>query len=276
MAANLDLFVITAYGSVMPNTQGLAPRYTVQSVARAATAVEAVAGAGPSGLTITELGRALGTSKSTAYALARTLVDAGYLRESGVGPRYRLGMTLVRLGDQAQQQMPLADLVRPLLRDLAAETGLTCRVAINDDGSPVFVERIDGPGTVRFHTPLGAREYPSVSSAGKAILAELDEARVRQIIAQVGMPRRTERSLTRIDDLLADLARTRARGWAVDDEEDAPGVFCVGAVVRDRTGHPVGAISATGLRSDGGSGVITAAGDAVRRAADHASKLIGG
>ena len=76
-------------------------RYRVQSVERAFLLLEALAGAGPEGMTLSELGRGLGVSKSTAYAILQTLLAGGFVADAGTGMsrRYRLGMALARLGD---------------------------------------------------------------------------------------------------------------------------------------------------------------------------------
>ncbi|MFI5066784.1 MAG: helix-turn-helix domain-containing protein, partial [Streptosporangiales bacterium] len=65
-----------------------AGRYTVQSVARALRLVGIVADGPAEGQTLSELAGALGTSKSTTLALARTLESFGYLRDARPGPRY--------------------------------------------------------------------------------------------------------------------------------------------------------------------------------------------
>jgi len=96
-----------------------AGRYTVQSVARALRLVEIVAGGPPGGLSLSELARTLGTSKSSTLSLARTLVAFGYLRDAHPGPGYTLGTGLIRLGDIVGRQLPLGDLCRPLIEDLS-------------------------------------------------------------------------------------------------------------------------------------------------------------
>src|SRR5262252_2458165 len=92
------------------------------------------------GLSLSDLARALGTSKSTTLALARTLTSAGMLRDSRPGPRYTLGTALIRLGDITRGQLPLSEICRPVLAELADLTKMTSRVAICDDGYPVFIE----------------------------------------------------------------------------------------------------------------------------------------
>ena len=64
------------------------------------------------------------------------------------------------------------------------------------------------------------------------------------------MPRKTARTITDPDELLRDLGEVAQQGYALDDEEDVDGVFCVASVVVDHTGRCAGAISVTGLRLD--------------------------
>jgi IclR family transcriptional regulator, acetate operon repressor len=254
----------------------IAGRYTVRSVARALRIVDVVAGGPPDGLSLSDLARALGTSKSTTLALARTLAGFGYLRDARPGPRYTLGTALIRMGDIARQQLPLGDLCRPLLEELAEATKMTSRVAICDDGYPVFIERVDGPGSVRFHAPLGQREVPYASAAGKAILSTMTEQEVRAMCAQTGLRPRTAHTITDIDSLLDNLALSRGHGFAVDDEEDAEGIFCAGAAFFGHDGSCAGAVSVTGIKGDLRAWRVDELGSAVRQYADKVSEILGG
>lgn len=253
-----------------------ADRYTVRSVARAIRLIDIVAEGPPEGLTLSDLARSLGASKSATLALAKTLTAAGILREARPGPRYCLGTALIRLGDITRNQLPLGDICRPVLSELAEQTKLTARVAVCDEGYPVFIERVDGPGSVRFHTPLGQREVPHTSAAGKAMLATMTEGQVRAICAATGMVRRTARTITVVDSLLANLALARANGFAVDDEEDAVGIFCVGAVFFGHDGSCEGAVSVTGIKGDLPAWRMNELGRTVRRYADKISDSLGG
>ena len=251
-------------------------RYTVRSVARAMRLINIVADGPADGLSLSDLARALGASKSTTLALARTLTGTGVLRDSRPGPRYSLGTALIRLGDITRSQLPLGEICRPVLADLAAATKMTARVAICDDGYPVFIERVDGPGSVRFHTPLGQRELPHASAAGKAMLATMPDERVVAICAAGGMRPRTARTITDTETLLENLATARANGFAVDDEEDAEGIFCVGAVFYGHDGSCVGAVSVTGIKGDLPAWRMSELGRMVRRHANMVSDLLGG
>src|SRR5438445_12396712 len=118
-------------------------RYRVQSVERAFALLEALADAGPEGMTLSNLARSLGVSKSTAYAILQTLLTGGFVADAGtgMGRRYRLGMALARLGDVVVSQLALRDLALPVIRDLTAETGPTSPLAVLDDAYAIGIGR---------------------------------------------------------------------------------------------------------------------------------------
>jgi IclR family acetate operon transcriptional repressor len=254
----------------------IAGRYTVRSVARAVRLMEIVADGPPDGQSLSDLARALGASKSTTLALARTLVAFGLLRDARPGPRYTLGTALIRLGDIAGSQLPIGDLCRPLLEEMADLTKMTARVAICEGGFPVFIERVDGPGSVRFHAPLGQREVPYASAAGKAILATMSETEVRALCGQTGLHARTAHTITDVGSLLDNLALARGNGFAVDDEEDAEGIFCVGAAFFGYDGSCAGAVSVTGIKGDLPAWRMNELGQTMRQYADRVSEILGG
>ncbi len=252
----------------------IAGRYTVQSVARALRMVEMVADGPVAGVTLSELARGLGISKSSTLSLARTLVGFGYLIDAR--PGYTLGPALGRLGDAVFRQLPLCELARPAIEDLLQATQLTSQVAVSDHGYLVFVDRVHSPGQVRYYTQLGERELPFQSAAGKAMLSTMGVANVRQLWPEHGIPARTSRTITDVDTLLTNLATARRSGFAVDDEEDADGVVCVGAAFFGRGDTCAGALSVTGVKDELPAPRIGELGGIVRRAADRVSTILGG
>jgi IclR family acetate operon transcriptional repressor len=253
-------------------------RYRVQSVERALQLLETLAAAGPDGATLSDLARSIGVSKSTAYAILQTMLGSGFVADAGAGStrRYRLGMALARLGDVVVSQIALRDVALPVLRDLARETGLTARVAVLEEPYAVVIGRADAPdSTVRFAANLGRREHLHCSAVGKAMLASLDRDAARSILAAVGMPGKTKHTITDEETLLAELETVAQRGYAVDDEEDADGIFCVGVAVHDHTGRCAGAISVTGIKRDLPSWQVAQLGAKVREHALRVSALLG-
>ena len=66
---------------------------------------------------------------------------------------------------------------------------------------------------------------------GKALLSQLDDDRVREIVRRVGLERQTEHTHVTEAGLLADLTEVRARGYALDEQEQESGVRCVAVPV---------------------------------------------
>jgi IclR family acetate operon transcriptional repressor len=252
-------------------------RYRVQSVDRALTVLEALGASGSDGMAASEVAKHLGTSKSTAFALLQTLLERGFVADGGEGAtrRYRLGMALARLGERVVSQITLRDVAMPVLHHLTDATGLTSRLAVLEDAWAVVLGRVDAPGNVRFTSHVGRRELPHSSGVGKALLATLPEARARELVESTGMPMRTPKTITEVDELLRDLAAVRERGYAIDDEEDAEGVFCVGASFTDHRAEVAGGISVTGLKLDLPAWRIHQIGETVHAHAQQISAALG-
>lgn len=263
--------------SVIPNEMPN-ERYRVKSLGRALDIVETLSQAGPEGLSVSEIARALELSKSATFSILQTLLSRRYLADQGSGPsrRYRLGMAFARLGDQVISETALRDLAMPVLRKLTAETGLTSRAAILSEGYAISVGKVDGPGTIRIASFLGHQELSHATGVGKAILAALTPDEVREIAAKNGMPLRTANTIRDIDALLIELERIADRGYAVDDEEDTLGVLCIGASVWGHGGKCAGAISVTSLKQEIRADSVAEFGAIVRRYADELSKELGG
>ena len=259
----------------MPNKM-LPHEYPVKSVGRALEILETVAEAGESGLSLTELSNAVKMAKSSTSSAARTLALFGLLHIEQPGPRYHLGFALLRFGDLVSQHTSLSKIALPLLHELTEQTGLTARLAMNDEGYPVFIERVDGRGAVRFHATLGQRESPHATGAGKVILAQSDVTDVERVLGEAGLPRHTASTITSLDEFHQELDRVRLVGFGVDNEEESEGVVCVGAPIFDHQRHCLGAISITGLKADMSDGDVGRLGALVREYAERITRILSG
>jgi IclR family acetate operon transcriptional repressor len=256
----------------------VAERYRVQSLERAFGVLQALSEVGPEGLTVSDLARAAGVSKSAAYSILQTMLAHHYVADSGTGMarRYRLGMALARLGDLVVSQVGLRDVAMPVLRSLTEATGLTSRAALLDAPYAVVVGRVDVPNaTVRFAAGLGKREYLHCSAVGKAMLGQLQRSKILAIVDEAGLPRKTAKTITDTQTLLRELALVADRGYAVDDEEDTEGVFCVGAPVTNHARECVGAISVTDIKVDLPAWRVHQIGETVREHAARISEQLG-
>jgi IclR family acetate operon transcriptional repressor len=253
-------------------------KYPLRSVGRALDVLQALGAGNSKGMGVGEIAEAIGVSRSTAFTLLQTMVARGFVADTriGGGRLYRLGLALVHLGDRAVAEMGITQIATPILQQLTDATQLTSRLAVLDDGYAVAIGRVDAPGPFRMTASLGRRELPHCSSVGKALLARLPSEKVMAILTRLGMPRRTEHTLTSQAALIADLQETAARGYAFDNEEDNIGVVCVGAAVYDRTCEAVAAISVTSMKLGRSDEDLHQLGAAVRAYADRISVLQGG
>jgi IclR family pca regulon transcriptional regulator len=114
------------------------------------------------------------------------------------------------------------------------------------DGSDIiYVARVSVPKIIALRVEIGTRFPAARTSQGKVLLADLDRATLAQVLSQPsrsGLPEVAKRSRRSLE---AELVEVRARGWALADEELAPGVRSIAAPVRDGTGRVRAAMNVT-------------------------------
>jgi IclR family acetate operon transcriptional repressor len=195
----------------------------VQSVRRALDLLEALAAAGGTA-SLSDLAAACGLPVPTAYRLAATLAERGYLRQSP-DRRYSLGSRLIPLGTGAHELLGARAL--PVLRGLADRSGESANLAVLTQGRAEYVAQAPGRHAMRIFTEAGNRVDLHCTGVGKALLAVLDPARASALIGAAPLPARTPASITDPAALAAEIALTRARGYALDEGEMETGVRCV-------------------------------------------------
>ncbi len=251
-------------------------RYRVRSVDRAIDVLELLAGH-PRGLNVTDVAAAVSGAKSAVFATLQTLVarDLVHVVGSGSERRYRLGLGLARLGQVALARVSFRDVVAGHLAALSEQTGLTSRAAIWGGDHAIVVEQVNGSTGVRFDLHLGQRETVHRSSVGKALLAALPQDEADRALETIDFAPATPFSIRDIDALRADLETIRRRGYALDDEEDALGIICIGAAVYDHEDRPIGAISVTTVKAGLAPSDIDRLGRSVAAQAAAASAELG-
>ncbi|MFD9424173.1 MULTISPECIES: IclR family transcriptional regulator [unclassified Streptomyces] len=254
------------------------PKYWVKSVARAADILEALAAPSQgNGLSVTEVGQVCSISKSAAFGMLQTLRAYGLVSDDGEGMnrRYRLGMSLARLGDRARSQVSLRGVAHPVLRDLTGLTGMASRLAVPEDGHAVVVDQVELDQRVRLDLRMGQRELPHCTGLGKALLSAVPQSEAAAVIDRFGLPRRTARTITDPATFLSHLRDIARVGYALDDEEDAEGIICIGAPVFDDRSVCAGAVSITGLKLGLPAWRYQELGGQVRDAARRISRSLG-
>ncbi len=203
----------------------------VQSIERAFAVLELVATNGGS-MALSTLARGAALPPATLHRLAATLVDLGYLRQEA-SRRYALGPRLALLADRSWAR--LSSTALPHLSHLVDETGETANLAMLDGDHVTYVAQAPGRHSMRMFTEVGRRVNPHCTAVGKAMLATSSDDEVRALLARTGLPRQTPHTLTDPEEFLAELARVRRQGYALDEGEQEVGVRCVAVVVPGST-----------------------------------------
>jgi IclR family acetate operon transcriptional repressor len=212
----------------------------VQSVARAFALLEALAESGGEAA-LASLASQTGLAVPTAHRLLGTLHQLGYVRQLE-DRRYALGAGLIGLGRQAVPQV--ADAAMPLLTGLEEAFHETANLAVLDGDLVLYAGQVASRQRMRMFTEVGRRVLPHSTGVGKAMLSTMPEPQVRALIERTGLPRFTPQTLVDADAFIADLRRSRARGFAADDSEQEVGVRCI-AVSVPAMGQPT-ALSVSG------------------------------
>jgi DNA-binding IclR family transcriptional regulator len=223
----------------------VSPRYRIQAIERAVSILNAFS-MDDHELGVTELADRLGLHKSTVHRFMVNLDAAGLVERNARTGRYRLGLHVFELGALVMQQMNLWDEALPFLEGLVHDTGETGHLAVLDGGEAIYIERVEARRALRVPSAIG-RGYPAhATNLGKVLLADLSRERVEAIIAERGLAAYTPQTITDPGELEADLELIRRRGYAVDNEEYDEGLRCIGAPVRDHSGHVVAALGIGG------------------------------
>jgi IclR family transcriptional regulator, acetate operon repressor len=177
------------------------------------------------GVSLPEVAQATDLPKSSAFRYLWTLEAHRYVERDPDSGRYTLGLGFV--GMQSRQLEVLRQRTRPWLEKLRDEHTETVNLGILDGDAVIYLDIVESRRAVRLAVNRGDREYLHSTALGKAVAATLPEARVREILDRTGMPRHTANTITSVDDFLAELAKVRRNGYAVDDGENEVDGRCV-------------------------------------------------
>jgi DNA-binding IclR family transcriptional regulator len=177
-----------------------------------------------------------------------TLEQHGYLVREGEPPRYRLGPSAFALGGAAAEPR-VREVAYPTLKRLAYETGETVLLHVLAGTETVCVDKVESPQAVRVTFDVGRRGPLHAGSSGRSLLAFLDPAELEWLLPRLELRRYTDRTITNLSDLSEELERVRQRGYAVSYGELDPGVYSIGAPIRNALGRLEAGVTVVGPES---------------------------
>lgn len=191
-------------------------------------------------LSLAEICARTGYPRSTTHRLLTAMREVGFIEQDRERDFYRLGLRLFELGNIVLANLELHREGRAIVDALHRLTGHAVHLAVFDGLRAVVIQRTEAEPMLS--NTMVENSPAHCTSVGKAILAFQPDDIVRRVIA-AGLERFTETTITDPAALEAELALTRARGYAVDDGEHQPGLRCVGAPIRNQAGAVFAGIS---------------------------------
>jgi DNA-binding IclR family transcriptional regulator len=219
------------------------------AVDRALTILEALAHS-TRGLRLPEIALRLGLPKSSAHSLLVALERRGYLQRCDTSGRYRFGPGILSLANVALCGMTLRDVSYPVLTGLMRSTGLAAKMAVLDRDQAVLIEQVHPPHVSAPMTWLGKRLDLHCTGLGKVLAAFQPTEQWSRLITEHRLPQHNNNTICSPRRFLKELALTRERGYAIDNEEFDLGMRCLAAPVCSKSSEIVAAIGITGTTTE--------------------------
>jgi IclR family transcriptional regulator, pca regulon regulatory protein len=220
------------------------PRYS-QSLERGLAILGCFTPAKPV-LGIADIADELGMSRSTTHRYVITLVALGFL-EQGASRKYRLGLRVTDLGMSALNSTGLREHARPYLEELRQRSSYTTSVGVLDGTEVLYVDRARsfrrGQGQIDMGLQPGSRVPAYCTAIGKMLLAHLPESQQRDVLAEIKPSKHGPNTIVAKKALRSELEQIRDAGFAVDDEEFAPGLYAIAAPIRNEGRDVVAAVN---------------------------------
>jgi IclR family transcriptional regulator, pca regulon regulatory protein len=213
----------------------------IEAIARGLDVIRAF-GPGRPAMSLAGVADATGLPRPTARRILLTLEQLGYVRQVPASG-YELTPRVLDLGMSYVLSRGLWEVARPHMEALVAGTGESTSIAQLDGSDIVYVARVAVPKIVTLSVTIGTRFPALQTSLGKVLLAALPPAEVDRVLAEPSRSGINPRWQPDPAERGSVLREVRARGWALTDEQLAPGIRSVAVPLRDGDGRVIAALN---------------------------------
>jgi DNA-binding IclR family transcriptional regulator len=224
------------------------PGNLVQTIERVSAILDIVS-CNTQGVAIRDLSAKLNLPKGTVHRLLSSLAYFGYIRQDSKKKNYFLGLKLLELGNLIVDQLDLRRIAEPLLIGLVETVRETAHMVILDKNEIVYIDKIETElhtSGLKMASRVGSRNLAHSCAVGKVLLSYLSENELDELIAEKGLPKKTDNTITDPLQFKEQLATVKNQGYAIDEEENEKGIRCVAAPIFDGKGKAVASISVSG------------------------------
>lgn len=196
---------------------------------------------------VTRIAGEVDVAKSTVFDHLKTLESHDFIVKTG--DTYQIGLRFLDFGGWTRRNLELYETAKPLIDELAEETGEFVNLTVEEHGMGVYIYFARGSDAIKLDTYVGKRDNLYDTAFGKAILAHLPPERVEMIVERYGLHPETDDGPSSMEELEERLELVRERGFAVDKAEQLHWLRCVAAPVLSKEGDVFGAVSISGPAS---------------------------
>jgi DNA-binding IclR family transcriptional regulator len=195
-------------------------------------------------LSVKEISDELQISKSTAFGLINTLSMRGFLHQNPDNQKYSLGLALLELGELVQKNNIIYEKSKPHLEKVVNELNVTMHLAIVEKDEVVYIDTLEGKGSIFISSRIGTRNPVYCTGVGKCMLAFMKKDKRDKILENIGkMEKFTENTIVDKGEFLHELDSIARIGYAVDNEEFVTGIFCYAVPILNKFNEAIAAIS---------------------------------
>lgn len=193
---------------------------------------------------VTRIAHHLRIPAANAYRLLRVLEKTGYVEQLPRSKQYRLTLKLFELGCQVANRITIRDIAAVEMERLAIQSGLAVNLGTLVENEMLYLDKIQTDDILVLNLPPGRRAPLHCTAMGKAMLAFYHRS-PREVLGEGPYLARTPHTITTLADLERALTEVRQKGYAIDRQELAVGIWCVGAPIISPRQEVLGAISVT-------------------------------
>ncbi len=172
-----------------------------------------------------------GLPKPTVHRMLQQLEATGMLQRDSDGRHYGTGTRLRRLAENLLLNDTLHGARHAVLRQLVEESGESCNLTALSGSEVLYLDRVETAAPLRFYLQPGSRVPAHCSASGKMFLSQMTPAQRRRLLAHSELSRYTVKTLTDAEALESEILAAGKQGYAFDDEEFLPGLFCIAMLV---------------------------------------------
>ena len=195
-------------------------------------------------LTQTDISKALGLNMTSTYRYVNTFVNLGYLEKDEKTKELRPGFRSLTFCSNLIRATDYLYLIQRLVDKIFRQHNITIDVVFVVDDTLMRVFHREAEETLTYQLPDVARNCLHNTSVGKAFLSTLSESELEQTIDRIYFHAKTQKTMSDKEQLLAEIEKTRNRGYAMNAEEYLAGLITIGApLISPVTGEGIGAVS---------------------------------